>query len=355
MIVTIADDPRIKKQVYPFAEIRPVVDIRLGILTIREKWELLLGKDRELVFSTTAIGEHSDFPCNLVPSKEFADGILNGFITPQNYHQHPGFRLLQYPWQIAAYLDWAIREDFKILTKNRYSVPIPETVHAIKSTQIFIEEGASLQYCILNATAGPIYIGKDTEVMEGAIIRGPFALCEKGTVKMGAKIYGATTIGPYCVAGGEIKNSILLGYSNKAHDGYLGDSVIGEWCNIGAGSSNSNVKNTASDINVWHHASKEYIPVGLKCGLIMGDYTRCAINTSFNTATVTGIAANVFGEGLTPKYIPDFSWGSTGKEEYDFGKALKDICNWKKLKNKELTDHDIRLLKAIFDHSKNQT
>jgi hypothetical protein len=165
---------------------------------------------------------------------------------------------------------------------------------------------------------------------------------------MGAKIYGATTVGPYSVVGGEVKNSVLFGFSNKAHDGYLGDSVIAEWCNLGAGTSNSNIRNTASTVKLWHQPFEQMLDAGLKCGLLMGDFSRSAINTSFNTATVVGIASNVFGEGLTPKYIPDFSWGISGIK-YEYDKAIQDIRNWKKLKNKELSEKEIQILKTIFE------
>jgi hypothetical protein len=168
---------------------------------------------------------------------------------------------------------------------------------------------------------------------------------------MGTRIYGATTIGPYCTVGGEIKNSVLFGYSNKGHDGYMGDAVIGEWCNLGAGSSNSNLKNNASDVKVWHYPSKDYIRAGIKCGLLMGDYSRSAINTSFNTGTVVGVCANIFGEGLTPKYIPSFTWGTKGLSMYEFQKALADIANWKKMKNQELSEAETKQLKHIFEQS----
>jgi UDP-N-acetylglucosamine diphosphorylase/glucosamine-1-phosphate N-acetyltransferase len=181
------------------------------------------------------------------------------------------------------------------------------------------------------------------------MIRGPFALCEQATVKMGAKIYGATTIGPCCIAGGEIKNSVLLGYSNKAHDGYLGDSVIGEWCNLGAGSSNSNIKNTAGSIKIWNNATMDFEPAGIKCGLLMGDYSRCAINTSFNTGTVTGICCNIFGQSVYPKYIPDFSWGT---ERYVLQKAIQDIDNWKKLKGHAISEREIQLLTDFYSSKK---
>lgn len=187
--------------------------------------------------------------------------------------------------------------------------------------------------------------------MEGAVIRGPFALCEGAVVKMGARIYGATTIGPYSIVGGEIKNSVIQGYSNKAHDGYLGDSVIGEWCNLGAGTSNSNLKNNAGEVNVWHEQGQQFMNVGQKCGLLMGDYSRSAINTSFNTGTVTGICCNVFGNGLTPKYIPNFSWGVNDEPKYELEKAIVDIMNWKRLKNQQLGTEEEKQLRNIFEQS----
>ena len=211
-----------------------------------------------------------------------------------------------------------------------------------------IEKGAEVKHCYLNASDGPIYIGKDAVVMDGSMLYGPVAICEKAVVKMGSKIYGATTIGPDCIVGGEIKNSVFFGNSNKAHDGYIGDSVIGEWCNMGAGTSNSNIKNNASSIMLW--TPNGPVNVGLKCGVLMGDYSRTAINTSINTGTVIGVCCNVFGNGLTPKYIPSFSWGSDGIERYQYEKALEDIQNWKQLKQQSLSENEMIILKHIFKH-----
>jgi UDP-N-acetylglucosamine diphosphorylase/glucosamine-1-phosphate N-acetyltransferase len=213
---------------------------------------------------------------------------------------------------------------------------------------IFLEKGAVVEHCILNATAGPIYIGKNAQVLEGCMIRGAFALCEGAILKMGSKVYGATTIGPFCTAAGEIKNAVMFGYSNKAHDGYLGDSVIGEWCNLGAGTTNSNVKNTAGEVKVWSNRDNDFLPVGLKCGLLMGDYSRAAINTSFNTGTVVGVCCNVFGEYFPPKRVSNFTWG---KERYTFAKVLKDISNWKKLKGMTLTVQEIEQLEQLYNQS----
>ncbi len=341
-------DKEVADHLYPFTQTRHVADIRIGILTIREKWErllhqpvYLLKKDEEPPADAIV------FAANIIPTAAFIESMNDA-------SQEPDYSLvkyIQYPWHIFQFNDWALRQDFEVLTFNRVSAPIPNTVQTVNPENIFIEPGAILSHCLLNASTGPIYIDKNAEILEGSLIRGPFSLGEKATVKMGAKIYGATTVGPYCSVGGEIKNAILFAYSNKAHDGYLGDSVIGEWCNLGAGTSNSNIKNTASEVNVWHHHSREYLKAGLKCGLLMGDYSRAAINTSFNTGTVVGVCANVFGEGMPPKYVPNFTWGNKGLSLYEFEKALSDIRNWKKLKNQELTAAEITQLKHIFGQS----
>lgn len=333
---------------YPFTRTRHTSDIRVGILTIREKWELLTGrKPLQARNSGADTGDNIVVPANIIPTPELARSVLSlGKLPdplPDNIDQ------LKHPWQIFLVNDRAIRADFALLRADRHSEPIPESVQVINPNNIFIEPGARLGYCMLNASAGPIYIGRNAEVMEGSFIRGPFALGEGSVVKMGSRIYGATSIGPWCVAGGEVKNTIMFGYSNKAHDGYLGDSVIGEWCNLGAGTSNSNLKNTAGEVKVWDEAAGTYTPAGQKCGLLMGDYSRSAINSSFNTGTVVGVCCNVFGEGLTPKHIPDFTWGNQTLSRYEFEKALEDIAKWKKMKNQSLTDNDIQQLKTIFE------
>jgi UDP-N-acetylglucosamine diphosphorylase / glucose-1-phosphate thymidylyltransferase / UDP-N-acetylgalactosamine diphosphorylase / glucosamine-1-phosphate N-acetyltransferase / galactosamine-1-phosphate N-acetyltransferase len=301
----------------PFTATRSALDIRMGILTFREKW------------AWAGRGEAA--------SAQARERILRQA------------RLIRYPWDIFLHNGAAIAEDFELVTAGRASQPIPSSVKAIDPGSIFIEEGARLQYCFLNASTGPIYIGRNAEIMEGSLIRGPFACCEGATVKMGAKIYGATTLGPYCTGGGEIKNSVFFGYSNKGHDGYLGDAVIGEWCNLGAGVSASNLKNNAGEIGVWHPASRKTIAAGQKCGLLMGDYSRAAINTAFHTGTMVGVCCNIFGEGLPPKYVPDFCWGQDGRTRYEWDKALRDIGNWKKLKNQTLTDQEILTLSHIFE------
>jgi len=357
MIQLVLDDTLIQQHLYPFTLTRASADIRIGILTIREKWERLLGQpvrvNRADDYLESPAMEDTAMPVvfsgNIVPSAAFVKELLNGTYSKENFLQQSSVRILHHPWHIFEYNDWAIREDFALLTAGRTSQPIPATVQAIAPENIFIEEGAVVQYAILNAKNGPIYIGKNAEIMEGATLRGPVAICEGAVVKMGTRIYGATTIGPWCMAGGEIKNSVLFGYSNKGHDGYLGDAVIGEWCNLGAGTSNSNLKNNAGIVKVWNELTREWLPAGLKCGLLMGDYSRAAINTSFTTGAVVGVCANVFGAGLTPSYIPSFAWGMDGSARYDFEKALRDIANWKKLKNHVLIEKEIQTLESIFN------
>lgn len=377
------------ENLHPFTLTRQIQDIRIGILTIREKWELMLGltsfdkkeddyKDLERsVNIDEVIGDDVCFMIhgNVLPTPKLVKAILqlkNGEFIATSGGNTIAFRIakneiadkykikvgqavqfkediktIQYPWDIFQLNDWAIRQDFKLLTAKRKSQTLSKTNKVIKPSQVFVEKGAVAEHCIINASTGPVYIGKDAEIMEGCIIRGPFAMCEKACLKMGTKIYGATTLGPQSVAGGEVKNSVLFGYSNKAHDGYLGDSVIGEWCNMGAGTSNSNLKNNASDVKVW--TPKGEMNAGIKCGVMMGDYSRTAINTSINTGTVIGVSCNVFGSGLTPKYIPNYSWGSEGVKRYEFEKAVLDIEDWKKLKGQGITDDEKSILKFIFD------
>jgi UDP-N-acetylglucosamine diphosphorylase/glucosamine-1-phosphate N-acetyltransferase len=219
-----------------------------------------------------------------------------------------------------------------LVTKGRKSQPISPTVQLVQLADIFIEEGAKLEFCTLNSSTGPIYVGKQAEIMEGSTIRGPFSIGFKSVLKMNSRVYGATSLGPNSLGGGEIKNSVMMGNSNKAHDGYLGDAVIGEWCNFGAGSSNSNLKNAAGNVKVWSMELDKMISVGQKCGVIMGDYSRLSINSSVNTGSVIGVCCTVFGAGLLPRKIPNFSWGVEGKR-YNLDLAIKEINNWKIMKN----------------------
>ena len=376
------------ENLYPFTLTRQIQDIRVGILTIREKWEKILGvtsydrleddyKDLDRSIHLENVSE--DDTCfmihgNLLPTpkllkalKKLKDGEFisaNGntgviFRFSKKEIQEPNkikvskaitirdeIKSIQFPWDIFQLNGHAICEDFQLLTKKRKSQKISKTNRVTKPGNIFIEKGAVVEHCILNASEGPIYIGKNSLVMEGSIIRGPFACGESAVIKMNSRIYGATSIGPHCTVGGEIKNSVFFAYSNKAHDGYIGDSVIGEWCNLGAGTSNSNIKNNASSVKVW--TPKGEMNAGQKCGVFMGDYSKTSINTSINTGTVMGVCSNVFETGLTPKYIPNFSWGSDGLRRYELQKALADIDSWKKLKDESITENEKTILTYIF-------
>ena len=376
------------ENLYPFTLTRQIQDIRVGILTIREKWEKILGvtsydrleddyKDLDRSIHLEKIKE--DDTCfmihgNILPTpklikalKKLKDGEFisaNGnagviFRFSKKEIQEPNkikvskaitirdeVKSIQFPWDIFQVNDYAIRQDFTLLTEKRKSQKVSKTNKVVNAENIFIEKGAIVEHCILNSSEGPIYIGKNSLIMEGTAIRGPFACGEGVVIKMNSRIYGATTMGPYCTVGGEIKNSVFFAYSNKAHDGYIGDSVIGEWCNLGAGTTNSNIKNNASTVKVW--TLKGELNAGKKCGVFMGDYSKTAINTSINTGTVMGVCSNVFETGLTPKYIPNFSWGSDGLRKYELEKALSDIDNWKKLKGKAITENEKTILTYIF-------
>ena len=372
-----------RNRLYPLTFTRSVANLRFGILTIKERWENL---SKQPVFISTEDYLQALYPeinvyeaiwidasillndtlldkilslekghclvdgkgliagnCNQKMKRESQDNFLNTFST---INQIESVKRLEHPWQLMQWNDEMIREDFALVTKARISQPIPSSVNVINQDAIFIEPGANLSFCTLNASTGPIYIGADAEIMEGSSIRGPFVLGNKAVLKMNSKVYGATTIGPNCMGGGEIKNTVMMGNSNKAHDGYLGDSVVGEWCNFGAGSTNSNLKNTAGLVKMWDMGAEEYQTVGQKCGVVIGDYSRVSINSSINTGTVIGVSANVFGAGLLPTIIPNFTWG-VGQLKYDFEKAIKAIINWKNLKNQELSPIEISLLQHI--------
>ncbi|MCP9751444.1 putative sugar nucleotidyl transferase [Ferruginibacter sp. HRS2-29] len=339
------DDSRCREGLFPFTLTRHAADIRIGIYTIKEKWQLLTGAN---IFSSEDNIPPSALTinANIIPTNDNIDTLVKAAYDKIAVMETEEIRILQHPWQIFQYNDWALRHDFKITSEGRQSGAFSDTNTYINPSNIFIEEGADVQYSILNAVAGPIYIGKNTVVMEGNMIRGPFALCESATLKMGGKIYAATTIGPHCVAAGEIKNAVMFGFSNKAHDGYLGDSVIGEWCNLGAGTSNSNVKNTGGSVQYFLNNNMEFTSAGNKGGLLMGDYSRAAINTSFNTGTVVGVCCNIFGDVSSRKYLADFSWGN---DRYIFDKAIRDIDVWKKMKGNSVNEKEIEMLRKIYE------
>lgn len=376
-----------RNNLLPFTFTRPVADIRIGILTIREKWEYYLKT------TTTTITE--DYLSEKYPMVEMEDNVMiNASFLPnfelvemiknlevnqaifkdedviafyskeaQENIDFKNFESIEFDsdlikvehtWDIFSKNGEAIEEDFELLTKGRKSQPIPKSVVAFEADKIFIEAGAKLPLCSLNATNGSIYIGKDTEIMEGAMIRGPFALCDHSTVKMGAKIYGPTTVGPFSKVGGEINNSVIFAYSNKGHEGFLGNSVLGEWCNLGADTNNSNLKNNYAEVRLWDYQSESFARTDLQfCGLMMGDHSKCGINTMFNTGTVVGVSANIFGSGFPRNFVPSFSWGGYGGfTTYQTSKAFEVAEVVMSRRNLDLSDQDKRILEHVFEETK---
>ncbi|WP_237275984.1 GlmU family protein [Tenacibaculum ovolyticum] len=380
-------DGDVRNALLPFTYTKPVADIRIGILTIREKWEMYLG------LTTTTITEEyleekypmvemeenvllnaSFLPTKLliekVKSLKVNQAIFKGedviafyTIDTQEEVDFSSYEQIEFEeeaiqikntWDIFSLNDKAIRNDFDLITEGRTSEPIPETVNYINKEDIFIEEGAKLTFATLNASNGPIYIGKDAEVMEGVLVRGALAMCENSVLKMGAKVYGATTLGPYCKAGGEINNSVLMGYSSKGHEGYLGNSVIGEWCNIGADTNNSNLKNNYAEVKLWSYETERFAKTGLQfCGLIMGDHSKCGINTMFNTGTVIGVSVNIFGSGFPRNFVPSYSWGgASGFTEYKTNKVFEVAEVVMKRRSIQFDEKEKRIMEHVFEETK---
>ncbi len=367
----------------PLTYTKPVADLRIGIMTIREKWEKLLGS------TTTSITE--DYLSEKFPLVELEKNVLiNAAVLPTVNLVHKIFELtenqmivhkdeviaffsnedqeidfeqfeklnfeqdliiLKNTWDLFEFNEAALIADFELLTEGRKSAPIPKGVQCINKEQIFLEEDVNIDFAILNASTGPIYLGKHCEIMEGSAIRGPFAILEFGVVKMGSKVYGATTVGPKSKIGGEVHNTILSGYCSKGHDGYLGNAVIGEWCNIGADTNNSNLKNDYSEVKMWNYEEHRFVNTGLQfCGLVMGDHSKCGINTMFNTGTVVGVSANIYGSDFPRNFIPSFSWGgSKGYTTYMLQKALATAERVMNRKNEVFTENDQNILKHIFE------
>ena len=371
----------------PFAFIRPVAEIRIGILTIREKWEkwtgyqfsyltqdylqekypLVTGDENILVNSSVTpnaalIEEILDLNSGEVLLKDnlliaiyldrssldsFTGEVPEGCTAKQ---VSSDFIRISRLWHIFRLNGDELQSDFKLLTDGRTSQPVSPTNNLINPGDIFVEGDARMEFVTINASKGPVYIGRNAEIMEGSVIRGPFALCEGAIIKMGTKIYGPTTVGPYAKVGGEVTNSVIMGFSNKVHDGYMGNSVVGEWCNIGAGSNTSNLKNNYNLIKLWDYAHGREIDTGLQfCGLFMGDYSRCGINTMFNTGTVVGVSANIYGSGYPGSFIPSFSWGgAAGFETYRLGKALETIQTGLTLRQLEISETDRKIINRVF-------
>ena len=381
------DESSLRKNLLPLTFMRPVGDIRIGILTIREKWEHLLGSktstltDAYLARKFPIKREETNILINgsVIPNNELIglvktlqphqtlvsnDSIIALHVTSEELERlgdssHDGIEEIEVKeepfklnntWDIFSNNGMAIEEDFKMITEGRKSQSLSSSNQVIGKGKIFLEKGAVVECAILNTTNGSIYIGKDAEVMEGSIIRGPFSLGEHAQIKAGAKIYGPTTVGPYSRVGGEVNNSVIFGYSNKAHDGFLGHSVIAEWCNLGADTNTSNLKNTYDEVRLWNYSKQTFISTSLQfCGLIMGDHSKCGIDTMFNTGTVVGVNANVFGAGFQRNFIPSFTWGGTGKHaDYNLQKAIEVAEAVYKRRNLVFDETDKQLLSDVY-------
>jgi UDP-N-acetylglucosamine diphosphorylase/glucosamine-1-phosphate N-acetyltransferase len=387
-IILFDDETRFR--LLPFTHTRPVADIRCGIFTMRERWEKLLNQETSIltesylqavfplltgndnlfingsVFATAslvkAVGELKEGEKLVREKLLIAARCSDAEVHFHNLDAHiqglteKGFsetvHSLQHVWDIFSQNERAIEEDFLIITKDRKSAPLPDHVIATGKDNIFLEEGAIINAgVIINATSGFVYLAKDAEILEGAMLRGSVVLGEHAVIKMGAKVYGATTIGNSCKVGGEISNVVFFANSNKGHDGYLGNAVIGEWCNLGADTNCSNLKNNYDYIKIWDEHKNKSIQTGLQfCGLLMGDHSKCGINTMFNTGTVVGVSANIFGAGFPEKFIPSFAWGgSDGIVTYDFNRATDTAKRMMSRRQKDLNEAEIAMLRHIFE------
>jgi UDP-N-acetylglucosamine diphosphorylase/glucosamine-1-phosphate N-acetyltransferase len=383
MNILLFDGPE-RDQLLPFTFIRPVAHLRIGIDRLQDKWEAFLGVKcgqytqdyLQPKFPTETAKENLFINPAYIPNQALADKVktltLNDALTvdgnilacltestllPEVNSSinciEVEFSLIHIKTAADLFLNNAavLALDFKRLTKGKKSAPISSSNQLIAPENIFLEEGAKVECAILNATEGPIYIGKNAEVMEGSMLRGSIALCEQAVVKMGTKIYNGTTLGPYTKAAGELNNVLILGYSNKGHDGFLGNAVIGEWCNIGAASDASNLKNNYGKIRVWNYQTENFAKTDLQfCGLLMGDYSRCSIHSIFNTATVVGVCANLFGTGFPRTFLPSFSYGGAqGLKTYAFEKAMESNAAMMQRRKIALTQIDRDILENIYD------
>lgn len=385
MMINLFDD-NAWQTLRPLTFTRPVADLRIGILTIAEKWAKYL--NAEFGFQTQdylkvkypAISAQLLINGSICPNENLLTAIVGlkqnevlikqdlviayaisekevGYELAKNEFKHIQFDSdlthIQFPEDIFKNNHTELVLDFALLTKGRTSAKLSNT-NTFIGNEFFAEEGASAECCTFNSKAGPIYLGKNAQVWEGSHIRGSFALCDNSQVKMGAKIYGQTTIGPYSRVGGEINNAVIWGYSSKGHDGYLGNAVMGQWCNIGADSNNSNLKNNYAEVRLWDYGQQSFRKTGLQfCGLIMADHAKCAINTMFNTGTVAGVSANIFGSGFPRNFIPDFAWGGAhGFEVYGLNKMLVTAKLVLERRNMDLNQTEVDILTEIFERTK---
>jgi UDP-N-acetylglucosamine diphosphorylase/glucosamine-1-phosphate N-acetyltransferase len=378
MQIQFVDQDKARTRLLPLTYTRPIADLRVGILRISEKWSKMLqatsyGYDTaaylslkfSLAQNPTIFIYNGLLPnlqlladINSLPAqtKLVANGkvlVSNAPIDRCDYTiEYLGeINQIVYPWDIFSQNGSEINKDFKLITANRKSEPITDPHTICYGENIFLEKGAKVKAAILNTENGPIYLGKDTEISEGAIVKGPFALCNHSVVNMGAKIKGDSTIGPYSKVGGEISNSVIQGYTNKGHDGFLGSSVVGEWCNLGADTNNSNLKNNYGNVKMWDFESESFKDTGLQfCGLIMGDHSKCGINTMFNTGTTIGVSSNIFGEGFPRTIVPSFAWGgASGFVTYKLNKVYETAELVMSRRKIQLDDIERDILQHIFN------
>ena len=380
-------DGDVRKSLLPFTYTKPVADLRVGILTIREKWEKYLGLTTTTIteeyleekYPMVELEENVLINASFCPTKNLVEKVKNlseneaifkgddviAFFTSEtqdevNFDDYTQIEFdediiqIKNTWDIFSLNKQAIQQDFDLITEGRKSQPIPDGTRYINKEHIFIEEGAEITFAILNAASGPIYIGKNAKVMEGSVIKGPFGMCENAEVKMAARVSDSTTLGPYCKVGGEVSNSVLMGYSSKGHDGYLGNSVLGEWCNLGADTNNSNLKNNYAEVKLWDYNTGRFAKTGLQfCGLIMGDHSKCGINTMFNTGTVVGVSANIYGSGFPRNFVASFSWGgASGFTEYRTNKVFEVATIVMKRRNVDFDEVEQRILQHVFEETK---
>ena len=390
----LVDDIHIAEQLKPFTLVRPIAYIRVGILTMIEKWERLLGQKPDYLLSEAhfrakyphinqaeSLKSFIQIDSSVCPDKALIEAIqalkpgemLGERETPLAFYvdestiQEDGLpqpkKVIPYEgeitrisqvWDIFRQNGAQIKADFDLITAGRTSAPIndPHTI-VYNPENVFLEEGVSLKACVLNAEKGVIYLGKNAQISEGSIVQGNFALGEHAVVNPGGKMRGDTTIGPYCKVGGEISNSVFFGYSNKGHDGFLGNSVVGEWCNFGADTNCSNLKNNYANIKVWSYQKNDFVDSGQQfCGVMMGDHSKAGINTMFNTGTVVGVNANIFGGDFPPKFIPSFAWGGakTGFDTYDLPKAFEAADRMMQRRGKACDEVEQAILTQVFEN-----
>jgi UDP-N-acetylglucosamine diphosphorylase/glucosamine-1-phosphate N-acetyltransferase len=384
MNIVLFDEEQNWKNLLPFCFTRPVSEIRIGILTLREKWEQLLNsscsyatqnylsakfplktESDQIVILSSVCGDRllAEVIRQLQPGEALVkDGtLLAGRCTLDEFKNPAKLKKTEYQgsvlrlnqvYDIFQKNAEAIKADFETLCQNRVSEKLSDSVTVIGDPMlVFLEEGAKAEACVLNTSGGPIYLGKDAEIMEGSLVRGPFALCEHSTLKLGAKVYGASTVGPHSKIGGELSNSVVFGFSNKAHDGFLGNSVLGEWCNLGADTNNSNLKNNYGPVKLYNYAAGKSVNTGLQfCGLMMGDHSKAGINTMFNTGTVVGVGCNIYGGGFPSTHIPNFSWGGAeGFEAYQLEKLVETASKMYERRGLVFSKTDLDILQYLVD------